>query len=401
MTMARKNKPTNPGHSDEAYQDQILPCVSRTFALTIPQLPPDLSRSVTNAYLLCRVADTIEDEPQIAPPDTLLYMERFSDAVAGVDDAQLLGTELAEKLSQWTLPAERELVINLPRVLRVTRQLPLRQQTAIRRCVDTMCHGMHQFQRTASVRGLDTVQDLDSYCYYVAGVVGEMLTELFCSYSTDIEQHRAQLSRLAPSFAQGLQMTNILKDVWEDRSRGACWLPQDVFSRHGVDLSHLTAETGGSGFAAGMHELVGLAHAHLRNALEFTLLIPAREVGIRRFCLWAIGLAVLTLKRIAANPGFTQGAQVKVSRRTVAVTLALSNAATRHNKLLRFLFNRAASGLPLAMLEPDWQPRKLQMHSGDGAEHATSAYYRTRRVNVRDAAADVGLLRQPDRGTVQ
>jgi farnesyl-diphosphate farnesyltransferase len=400
MMMARKNKPTNPGHSDEAYQDQILPCVSRTFALTIPQLPADLSRSVTNAYLLCRVADTIEDEPQIAPPDTLLYMERFSDAVAGVDDAQQLGSELAQKLSQWTLPAERELVINLPRVIRVTRQLPLRQQTAIRRCVDTMCHGMHQFQRTASVRGLDTVEDLDSYCYYVAGVVGEMLTELFCSYSPDIERHRTQLSCLAPSFAQGLQMTNILKDVWEDRSRGACWLPQDVFSRHGVDLSHLTAETGGSGFAAGMHELVGLAHAHLRNALEFTLLIPAREVGIRRFCLWAIGLAVLTLKRIAANPGFSRGVQVKVSRRTVAVTLALSNAATRHNGLLRFLFNRAAAGLPLARLEPDWQPRKLQMHSSDGAEHVASAYHRTRRVNVRDAAADVGLLRQPG-GTVQ
>ena len=399
--MARQNKLTYPGHSDEAYQDQILPSVSRTFALTIPQLPPDLSRSVTNAYLLCRVADTIEDEPQIAPPDTLLYMERFSDAVAGVDDAQLLGTELAQKLSQWTLPAERELIINLPRVIRVTRQLPLRQQAAIRRCVDTMCHGMHQFQRTASVRGLDSVADLDSYCYYVAGVVGEMLTELFCCHSADIEQHRAQLSRLAPSFAQGLQMTNILKDVWEDRSRGACWLPQEVFSRHGIDLSHVTAETGGKGFAAGMHELVGLAHAHLRNALEFTLLIPAREVGIRRFCLWAIGLAVLTLKRIAANPGFTRGAQVKVSRRTVAVTLALSNAATRHNDLLRFLFNRAAAGLPLAALAADWQPRKLQMHVSDGAEHAASAYHRTRRVNVRGAADDVGLLRQPDRGTVQ
>jgi farnesyl-diphosphate farnesyltransferase len=399
--MARQITSTIAGHSDEAYQDQILPSVSRTFALTIPQLPPDLSRSVTNAYLLCRVADTIEDEPQIAPPDTLLYMERFSDAVAGVADAQVLGTELAERLSQWTLPAERELIINLARVLRVTRQLPMRQQAAIRRCVDAMCHGMHQFQRTASVRGLDTVADLDSYCYYVAGVVGEMLTELFCSHSADIERHRAALSRLAPSFAQGLQMTNILKDVWEDRSRGACWLPQEVFSRHGVDLSHLTAQTGGNGFAAGMQELVGLAHAHLRNALEFTLLIPARERGIRRFCLWAIGLAVLTLRRIAANPGFTQGSQVKVSRRTVAVTLALSNAATRRNGLLRFLFDRAAAGLPLAVLAPDWEPRKLQLVADEAAEEAASAYHRARRVKVRDAEDEVGLLRQPDRGTVQ
>ena len=401
--MARQIQSTHPGQSDEAYQEQMLPSVSRTFALTIPQLPPDLSRSVTNAYLLCRVADTIEDEPQIAPPDTLLYMERFSDAVAGVTDAQVLGTELAERLSQWTLPAERELIINLARVIRVTRQLPLRQQAAIRRCVDAMCHGMHQFQRTASVRGLDTVVDLDSYCYYVAGVVGEMLTELFCSHSPDIEQHRAALSRLAPSFAQGLQMTNILKDVWEDRSRGACWLPQEVFSRHGIDLSNLSADGtgGGAGFAAGMYELVGLAHAHLRNALDFTLLIPARETGIRRFCLWAIGLAVLTLKRIAAHPGFTQGAQVKVSRRTVAVTLALSNAATRHNGLLRFLFNRAASGLPLAVLAPDWEPRKLALDAEAAGDFAASAYHRARRVTVRDDSEQLGLMRQPDRGTVQ
>ena len=127
----------------------------------------------------------------------------------------------------------------------------------------------------------------------------------------------------------------------------------------------------------------------------------ARERGIRRFCLWAIGLAVLTLRRIAANPGFTQGSQVKVSRRTVAVTLALSNAATRHNRLLRFLFNRAAAGLPLACLAADWQPRKLQMTDEEG-EHAASAYHRTRRVNMRDTQAEVGtLLRQPDRGTVQ
>ncbi len=50
------------------------------------------------------------------------------------------------------------------------------------------------------------------------------------------------LSTLAASFAQGLQMTNILKDVWEDRSRGACWLPQEVFCRHGVDLAQISSE---------------------------------------------------------------------------------------------------------------------------------------------------------------
>jgi hypothetical protein len=81
------------------------------------------------------------------------------------------------------------------------------------------------------------------------------------------------------------------------------------------------------------------------------------------------------------------------------VTLALSNAATRRNSLLRFLYNRAAAGLPRATLATDWEPRKLQMVE-DG-EHAASAYHRARRVNVRDAQEQLSLLRQPDRGTVQ
>ena len=57
--------------TDEDYQNRILPHVSRTFALTIPQLPPALRTPVTNAYLLCRIADTIEDEVDPAVAATL------------------------------------------------------------------------------------------------------------------------------------------------------------------------------------------------------------------------------------------------------------------------------------------------------------------------------------------
>ena len=70
------------GITDEGYQDQILPHVSRTFALTIPQLPPRLKTAVTNAYLLCRIADTIEDEPALSPGETLALLERFTAVVA-------------------------------------------------------------------------------------------------------------------------------------------------------------------------------------------------------------------------------------------------------------------------------------------------------------------------------
>jgi farnesyl-diphosphate farnesyltransferase len=338
------------GITDEGYQHQILPHVSRTFALTIPQLPPRLKVAVTNAYLLCRIADTIEDEPALSPADTLALLERFQGVVGGRGDAATLAGDVAERLSSRTLETERDLIVNMPRVVHVTASLSPLQRSAIQRCVDLMCYGMPRFQSATSLEGLSRSTDLDEYCYYVAGVVGDMLTELFCEYSPDIAKNRAQLSRLAVSFAQGLQMTNILKDVWEDRSRGACWLPREVFAPYHVDLAGLTPETAGPGFDAGIAELIGVAHAHLRNALDYTLLIPSAETGIRRFCLWAIGLAVLTLQKIHKHPGFTAGSEVKISRSAVSWTRVFANLSVRNDWLLRRLFALTARGLPLARL---------------------------------------------------
>ncbi len=355
--MSRKTFTTIADISDEGYQEEILPHVSRTFALTIPQLPAALRGAVTSAYLLCRIADTIEDEPALSPEDTHVYLERFAAVVAGREAAAPLAREVAARLSERTLPAERDLVANMDRVIRMTSSLRAEQREAIRRCIDLMSYGMHRFQTTASLGGLSRSSDLDSYCYYVAGVVGEMLTELFCSHSAAVAERHAALRELATSFAQGLQMTNILKDMWEDRSRGACWLPQDVFARHGVDLARLQPAPFDARFGAALEELVGIAHAHLRNAMAFTLLIPRQEPGIRRFCLWAVGLAVLTLRRIERNLGFMSGTQVKVSHAAVALTRLLTSLAVRHDRVLMRLFDWAAGDLPLAA------PADVRRHS--------------------------------------
>jgi farnesyl-diphosphate farnesyltransferase len=346
--MSRDFTQFDPAISDEVYQDQVLPYVSRTFALTIPQLPPGLRTAVTSAYLLCRIADTIEDEPALSTAETVAFLQRFTAVVSGREEAASLARELEQRLSDRTLPAERDLVRNMERVVRMTARLHDQQRAAILHCIEVMCYGMHHFQSTASLRGLPRSSDLDSYCYYVAGVVGEMLTELFCSHSPTISQRRAALHELAASFAQGLQMTNILKDVWEDQQRGACWLPQEVFTRHGIDLAQLSPQRFDARFHAGMRELIGGAHAHLRNALAFTLLIPGEEPGIRRFCLWAVGLAVLTLRKIERTPRFTAGSQVKVSRSAVAMTRILTSLTVRNDRMLQRLFEHAAKGLPLA-----------------------------------------------------
>lgn len=339
---------TTSRDADLAYQEHILQGVSRTFALTIPQLPGPLREVVGNAYLLCRIADTIEDEHGLEAADKRKLSERFIDVVAGRLSSAVFANELAPLLTTSSLPAEHDLVRNTPTVIRLTHSFRQAQRDSLERCVRIMSTGMAEFAQSASLQGLGDIGELNRYCYHVAGVVGELLTELFCDYSPSIDARRGQLMALSVSFGQGLQMTNILKDIWDDREREACWLPRDVFHRHGFDLPTLDVSNRKSGFQRGLVELIGVARWHLANALDYTLLLPKEEPGIRRFCLWALGMAVLTLRKIFKNLDFADGSAVKISRRSVKFTIFVTSITAKQDFLLKLLFEYFTRSLPVA-----------------------------------------------------
>ena len=337
-----------PHGGDLAYQTDALQGVSRSFAFTIPQLPDALRHVVGNAYLLCRIADTIEDEPALSAAQKRDFSRRFAGVVEGREDAAGFARALGALLSPSTTGHERDLVANTVRVVRITAGFRPAQRRALERCVGIMTRGMAEFQHEASLDGLEDLPHLDRYCYHVAGVVGEMLTELFCDYSEEIGARREDLLALAASFGQGLQMTNILKDIWDDRDRGVCWLPRDVFLSRGFELRSLAPGRAEPGFIDGLFELVAIARHHLTNALRYVLLIPAHETGIRRHCLWALGMAVLTLRRIHALPAFRNGREVTISRRGVKAVVVVTSALSRSNPALKLLFAGVTRGLPRA-----------------------------------------------------
>ena len=68
------------------FAREILPAVSRTFALSIRVLPGELGRAVLAAYLLCRIADTLEDEPVLPAERKAAMLDEllrcFDDAAA-------------------------------------------------------------------------------------------------------------------------------------------------------------------------------------------------------------------------------------------------------------------------------------------------------------------------------
>ncbi len=296
--------------------------------------------------MLCRISDTIEDEEALSPSQKRTFSDRWIGVVEGTNAPDAFAMDLAGLLTLSATPHESDLIINIPRVIHITQSFSTAQQKILQRCVNIMADGMALFQENASLNGLNDLEQFNSYCYHVAGVVGEMLTELFCDYSDEVATRKPELFALSSSFGQALQMTNILKDMWEDRNRGACWLPQSIFLAYDFDLRSLSQHHTDVRFIQGLNELIALAHGHINNALRYILLIPSHETGIRRFCLWALGMALPTLRRIYKKPTFKSGQEVKISRNTVKAIILSTSALARFDIALKSLFSYLGRNLP-------------------------------------------------------
>ena len=129
--------------------------------------------------------------------------------------------------------------------------------------------------------GLD---DLRAYCYVVAGVVGEMLTELFLLRRESLDRVALELRARARFFGEGLQLVNILKDSASDAEEGRRYL-------HPA----LPVET-----------VFGLARRDLDEASEYIALLRRGGAprGILGFTALPVDLARATLDRVEARgPG--------------------------------------------------------------------------------------------------
>jgi farnesyl-diphosphate farnesyltransferase len=95
-----------------------------------------------------------------------------------------------------------------------------------------------------------------------------------------------------------------------------------------------------------VNQLIALTHYRLGEALEYTLMIPAREKPIRLFNLWSLGMAMLTLRNIYKQPGFRSGKDVKISRNSVRMMSILMKLLAGNNRMLKIWFYLAGRGLP-------------------------------------------------------
>ena len=261
--------------------EDLLEKTSRTFALSIPVLPEPTRRQVMIAYLLFRVADTFEDAAHWSAERRVEALQEFQKLLS-----DFTPEEAARLTEKWTAagaspnPGYRELIAGVPFVLDAFFTLDPEAVASVRQHVITSAEGMAEFVARSrdGVLVLDDLEDLRAYCHCVAGIVGQMLTELFLFKRESLALIAPYLRERAAAFGEALQLVNILKDVALDENEGRSFLPRNV----------------------PRSEVFALARADLAVAGEYTLALQRAGAprGLVEFCALPAELAWATLRKV-------------------------------------------------------------------------------------------------------
>jgi farnesyl-diphosphate farnesyltransferase len=286
---------------------ELLVETSRTFALCIPLLPDAVRQQVTIAYLLFRIADTFEDASHWPVADRLAALDDFCTLLRNPDPDE------ARRLANvWhgKGPSEHAgyvaLIADVPLVIRAFAALPDAAMAIIRDHVIRSSEGMAHFVALTEngTLQLTNMEQLRAYCYAVAGIVGEMLTELFLLRAPQLRSTAPFLRARAATFGEGLQLVNILKDSLSDLSEGRTYIPPD----------------------AERADVMALARADLEAATEYTLALQSGGAphGIVAFAALPVALAEATLDKLEVSQPGTKIGRAEVFRITRMVNQSVA-----------------------------------------------------------------------------
>lgn len=181
--------------------ERITRAKAQNFFYGIRLLPPDKRRALSAVYAFARRIDDIGDGP-LSREEKLTGLDRAEKQLHQLEnqtqDAVLIA--LADATSRYGLPVE---------------------------AFGELIEGCR-----ADVAGtsFSTYAELRSYCQCVAGSIGRLCLAVFGSDRPAVD------SELADTLGIALQLTNILRDVLEDRRVGRIYLPEQELERFGCTL---------------------------------------------------------------------------------------------------------------------------------------------------------------------
>lgn len=324
--------------SEKKYLQQMLDEVSRTFAVVIPFMEAPLDAYMSVAYLIARVVDNIEDCAQPFP----WKAERFGEFHRLLHHPEDASEVLAAwEVLNWSglLPAEREIMslAGGATLWRIFARIPEASRGLIRDWIGEMAAGMERtlnpeqspsLLERNGIHILARPQDYNQYCYYVAGTVGNLGTELAHQHYHFKPDNLRTLRMLSETCGRALQKTNIVKDFAKDLHRGICFLPDAWLSEANYQPLRLEGAP-----KEWKRKVIGDVTDELSHSVEYVLRLPYEALGYRLaslVCLLPAYQVMLLAARRHAHL-FTQKHLVKISRLTFMVCLQQARWMGRDN----------------------------------------------------------------------
>lgn len=292
---------------DLAWCHDAVRDVSRTFALTIDVLEEPMASEIALGYLLCRIPDTIEDADRIPPSEQADLLERYERALDPATETTV--RSFVEAVDRWLPPEgsrsdDWRVVAAAPTVYATFLDQPASTREAIRPPVRELVCGMATFvARYAGAGGIriQSQSELEEYCHYAAGTVGELITRLLAPAAEPA--HRETMDQTAASFARLLQLVNIAKDVHDDyTTENNVYLPASWLTAEDVSQEAILDPDNRSGATRVVERTAALARSQLDDAGAYLDAMPLARGNT--LAAWGVPylLAVGTLRELENAP---------------------------------------------------------------------------------------------------
>jgi phytoene/squalene synthetase len=253
------------------FYQKHLDRVSRSFAFCIQKLELPLRQWVSLSYLLCRTLDTVEDsswESSTLRNAQYDAFERFLHRLPKPNEVSIWASQFPSTIPE----GEKILLQDAFFLFEDLHQLSEELQKSIQQTVLRMSAGMRHYasvQETTGGLKLADLLDVNRYCYFVAGIVGELLTRLMLQHRPDFKAGPA-LMKNAFHFGLFLQKVNLLKDQRTDEREGRFLVPD-------------------------REVLLASLRENARGSVDYLTSLPRDEKGFRIFCGWSLFLGAASL----------------------------------------------------------------------------------------------------------
>lgn len=321
----------SPKSESLIYCYNTLDKVSRSFAVVIKQLSPELRDAVCVFYLSLRALDTIEDDLSTNFEQRMQWLNEFYLHV---------GNENFKLENVGDTPDYVELLSNYPKVAKAFNELNDKYKTIIKDIAKEMGLGMAHFAKNE----VKTIDDYNMYCHYVAGLVGIGLSKLFAASGIESKELLEKLN-IANSMGLFLQKTNITRDYAEDVEQGRFFWPQEIWKKFGNSNSAFLHKSDLNALGC-LNTMVNDALKHFIDCIDY--LNSLKETSIFRFCAIPQVMALGTLK-LVYNNAMVFSENIKMEKSESAIMFANCNSIEEFNLLVKNIIDnwKTEASMPL------------------------------------------------------